>query len=111
MRGIETVLRYELNERIEKLPWELKKQRIVYELMKEGMTDFEIQGELEGMVSKREVMSTLVKLRTFLKRGEYEPRTRRELQRHLEKRVGQKSPIRDGEDCEMSSFSRSQSYL
>jgi hypothetical protein len=111
MRGIETVVRFESNERIAALPWELRKQRIVFELMKQGMGEFEIQGELDGMVSKREVSSIILKLKLLSKGGDYEPRTRRELQRHAQKRVGSKDSIRYAEDWEAPPTKRTQGFL
>jgi hypothetical protein len=70
MRGFDWVDHFEnTNNRIAKMPWDLKKVRIVYELQKLGMTTFEIQAELEGVTTKREVLSILNRIKIYLKTG------------------------------------------
>lgn len=71
MRGYETIQHFEeSNERIMQLPWDKKKVRIVYELKNSGMSSFEIEGELDGVVTKAEVRSILIRLNIYTKNGD-----------------------------------------
>ena len=70
MRGYETVQYFEdSNDRIKELPWDKKKIRIVYEMRKLGMAKFEIEGALDGVVTRSEIQSILVRLQIYMKTG------------------------------------------
>ena len=70
MRGYETIEHFEnMNDRIRELPWQQKKVRVIYEMRKMGMEKFEIEGELDGAVSKAEIQNILMRLEIYRRTG------------------------------------------